>query len=411
MEIKSKSPEELLKERFGRFEKAVELGEPDKVPLAIFTCGDILRKYAKGYELYFNYDKAREVSVKFVTDYPVDILLAALAAEGFIFSLAFSNYPDIAPTIRFWTGPMHDALGDKYTKWPGRELPEDNIFQFIGGEFMRAEEYGKFSDDPITFINEVIFPRACVNLEKIGSPKANAALIRLGFEASRYLKYLVDSAMDLAKVGMPSLPITFAYTPLDFIGDFLRYPTGALIDLRRHPSEVKQACEALVEPIIKVALSLKPTGAKYAFIPLHLNEYLSPKLYNEFYWPTLKKIIVDLYGHGIKSFIFFEGWHDPHIETILELPKGWGIAYFEKTDVRKAKKILSGHTCIMGGIPPSLLLEATPDKIDEYIKNLLSEMKPGGGFILSPGVADIPRDVPHVNLKALIEAVEKYGGY
>ncbi|MEM3478622.1 MAG: uroporphyrinogen decarboxylase family protein [Candidatus Bathyarchaeia archaeon] len=64
-----------------------------------------------------------------------------------------------------------------------------------------------------------------------------------------------------------------------------------------------------------------------------------------------------------------------------------------------------------GGIPPSLLLEATPDKIKEYVKSLLGEMKPNGGFILSPGVADIPRAVPPENLRALIEAVEEYGRY
>lgn len=406
-----KAPEHLLKERMERVEKTIRLEEPDKVPLIIFTCGDILRKYATGYELYFNYDKAREASIRFVTDYPTDVFLAALAAEGFIFALAFSDYPDIAPSIRFWTGPMHDTLGDKYTKWPGRELPEDSIFQFIGGQFMNVNEYDKFSENPVAFVNEVILPRACVNLEKPCSSRANASLIRLGFEASRYLKFLGDSAADLARVGIPSLPLTFAYAPLDFIGDFLRYPTGALLDVRRHPDKVKQACEALVEPIIKVALSLKPAGAKYAFIPLHLNEYLSPKLYNEFYWPTLKKVIVSLHEQGIKSLVFFEGWHDAHLETILELPKGWGVAYFEKTDVKKAKKILGGHTCIMGGIPPSLLLEATPDKIKEYVNGLLSEMKPGGGFILSPGVADIPRAVPRENLVALIEAVEEYGRY
>ncbi|MEM2341453.1 MAG: uroporphyrinogen decarboxylase family protein [Candidatus Bathyarchaeia archaeon] len=406
-----KASEELLKERMERVERAIGLGEPDKVPLIIFTCGDILRKYTTGYELYFNYDKAREVSTRFAKEYPTDIFLAALAAEGFIFALAFSDYPDIAPSVRFWTGPMHDTLGDKYTKWPGRELPESNIFQFIGGQFMDVKEYSKFSEDPVGFVNEFILPRACVNLEKYGSPRANAALVRLGFEASKYLRFLTDSAMDLAGVGIPSLPLTFAYAPLDFIGDFLRYPTGTLLDVRRHPDEVKRACEALVEPIIKVALSLKPAGAKYAFIPLHLNEYLSPKLYNEFYWPTLKKVIVTLYEQGIRSLVFFEGWHDPYLETILELPKGWGIAYFEKTDVRKAKRVLGGHTCIMGGVPPSLLLEATPDKIKEHVRELLSEMKPGGGFIISPGVADIPKDTPSENLRALIEAVEEYGRY
>lgn len=409
--VKRKSFEDLLKERMQRIEKAIELKEPDRVPLMIFTCGDLLRKYATGYDLYFNYDKAREAAVKFVTEFPVDSFLEATAAEGFIFALAFSDYPDIAPAIRFWTGPMHDVIGDKYTKWPGRELPQDSILQFIGGQFMKVEEYDKLIEDPVKFINEIILPRACVNLDKPASSKANAALIKLGIEATKYLKFLGDLAMNLAKVGIPSLPLTFAYAPLDFIGDFLRYPSGALLDVHRYPDKVKKACEALVEPILKVGLSLKPAGAKYAFIPLHLNEYLSPKLYNEFYWPTLRKIITELYNQGIKSLVFFEGWHDYHLETILELPKGWGIAYFEKTDVRKAKKILEGHTCIMGGVPISLLLQETPNKVKEYVKELLEDVKNGGGFILAPGVADIPREGPSENLKALIEAVKNYGEY
>ncbi|MEM2320514.1 MAG: uroporphyrinogen decarboxylase family protein [Candidatus Bathyarchaeia archaeon] len=409
-EVKPKSPEELVRERRERIEKAIELKEPDKVPLALFSSGDVLRKYVTGHELYFNYEKAREAAVKFVTNYQVDMFSPILGAEGFIFALAFAEYPDIAPAVRVWTGPMHDILKDKFAKWPGRELPEDSILQFIGGQFMDAKEYANLPEDPITFINEVILPRSCINLEKIGSPKANAALVKLGAEAARARNFLVNLAMDLARVGVPSLPLTYAYAPLDCIGDFLRTPTGILIDIRRHPDDVKRACEALVEPIIKVAFALKSAGAKYASIPLHLNEYLSPKLYNEFYWSTLKKIIVALYEQGIKSLVFFEGWHDAHLETILDLPKGWGIARFEKTDVRKAKRVLAGHTCIMGGVPSSLLLGATPSKISEYIKTLLKEMKLEGGFILANDV-DIPKNVPPENLKALIEAVEKEGRY
>ena len=99
------------------------------------------------------------------------------------------------------------------------------------------------------------------------------------------------------------------------------------------------------------------------------------------------------------------------MDTILELPEGWGIAYFEKTDVVKAKKVLQGHSCVMGGIPMGLLVGGTPMKIEEYIKNLLEEVKPGGGFILAPGVGTAPSETPVENIHALIEAVEKYGYY
>jgi hypothetical protein len=52
---------------------------------------------------------------------------------------------------------------------------------------------------------------------------------------------------------------------------------------------------------------------------------------------------------------------------MLELPKGKTIAYFEKTDLRRAKEVLGGHTCIMGGPPASLLIGGTPTKVWEYI--------------------------------------------
>jgi hypothetical protein len=272
---------------------------------------------------------------------------------------------------------MHDVLGDKYTRWPGRELSEDiGSLQFIGGEYMKPEEYKYLIENPIDFINEKILPRACLNLEKPGSQKTNATLLRLGIEAIKFLGFLQSTAMDLSNIGIPSLNVTFAYAPLDFIGDFLRHPTGVMLDLRRHPDDVKAVTEALVEPIIKVALALKPAGANIAFIP------------------------------------FFEGDYTPFINTIKELPKGWGIAWFEKTDIRKAKEILGGHTCILGGIPISLLISGTLNKIKDYVKKLLEDIKPGGGVILSSNIAlGLTKEVPLENIKTLINTVKRYGKY
>lgn len=306
-------------------------------------------------------------------------------------------------------GTIHDILGDKCTRYPGREIDENCSPQFIGGTFMAPEEYDQLIEDPVKFIAETVLPRICHNLET--PRKAMAAMVRLGLEVEKITSFVQAVGKDLAELGYPSIPFTLGYAPLDLIGDGLRDEMNLLLDLRRYPDKVKRACEALIEPILKVGLALKPFGVKLAFIPLHLNEYLSPKLYKEFYWPYLKEVILRFLDEGIKSFVFFEGRHDAHLETILELPAGWGIAYFEKSDIRKAKKLLKDHTCVMGGVPISLIVSGTPEKIDAYIKELLDEVKPGGGFILAPSVGIAPRETPLENIKALIEAVEKYGKY
>ncbi len=412
IERQRKEPEAVYKERAEIFEDAVNLKTPARTPVALFTCGHFFSKWFKPSVIYFDYGKIKDASLKLIESFPVDFSVMAPAAEGFIFSVAFADAPEIAPTIRFLTGPMHDIVKDKYTRWPGRELPEHLPFQFIGGEYVEPEEYRQLIEGPIDFVNSVVLPRACENLSKPGSALYVKSIARFAFEGSKFTSSLVDINAALAKnYGLPPFPATFAYAPLDFIGDFLRHPTGVMLDIRRHPDLVKQAAEALVEPIVKVGLALKPLGAKYAFIPLHLNEMLPPKLYNEFYWPALKEVILELYKSDIKSFVFFEGDHMPHVDTILELPKGWGIAYFERPkDFIKVYEKLRGHSCVMGGIPVSLLHSGTPKKIDEYVKKLLKATAPNEGLILAPGVAEITPETPDANLKALINAALKYIG-
>ena len=102
--------------------------------------------------------------------------------------------------------------------------------------------------------------------------------------------------------------------------------------------------------------------------------------------------------------------HDVHLETILELPRGKTVSKFEKTDLRKAKEIIGDHSCIVGGPPPSLLMGGTPAKVDEYVKELLEDLKPGGGFIMSNAVS-MPSTAKPENVKALADAVKKYGEY
>jgi len=185
--------------------------------------------------------------------------------------------------VRFVTGPIHDVLADKYGRFPGRELQENAPFQFIGGEYMKVEESDMLIGNPTKFVAEVILPRVCKNLEKPGSTIANEALVKLGIEIHKRATALRNISAEQAKLGSSMRTSSPAYAPLDFIGDFLRDIKNVILDIYLVPDKVKQACEALTPIIAKIGASGKQAGAQYAFIPLHLNEYLSPKLYNEFY--------------------------------------------------------------------------------------------------------------------------------
>jgi uroporphyrinogen-III decarboxylase len=238
------------------------------------------------------------------------------------------------------------------------------------------------------------------------------ALFKWGNESRRSAEANANLSAELRRLGFPSFSGGFSYAPLDFIGDYLRDVKNVLLDTFRVPDKVKQAAVAvgaLILEMNRVAAESAPEGTR-AFIPLHLNEYFSPKHYGEFYWPTLKRVVLDLIDLGFIPYIFYEGYHDAHLETILELPKGKTISKFEKTDLRKAKEVIGDHSCIVGGPPSSLFIGGTPAKVEEYVKDLLEDVKSGGGFMLSPGVS-IPGNARPENVRALLRAVEKHGVY
>ncbi|MDI9472832.1 MAG: uroporphyrinogen decarboxylase family protein [Bacillota bacterium] len=407
----SKTPQELAKERVDRQMACFNLEVPDKVPLWGIG-GDVVPEYSgiTQQEFAYDYPKAIEAIRKYNADFQFDAPSGAISGlDGRVFNVAFSDDDRISPRVTFITGPMHDVLGDKYYKFPGNEVGENASPQFVGASFMDVDEYDDLIADPVDFIANTVLPRACTNL---ATPKqAMETWTQFGIEVERFGNAGKEVGKVFAELGYGSIPLGGAYTPLDIIGDFLRGITNTVLDLRRHPKKVKAAAEALFEPLFKYSMAYKKMGFEWVMIPLHLNEYLSPKLFNEFYWPLLRKMITELYREGIRSRVFFEGHHEPHLETILDLPKGWGVAYFEKTDIVKAKQVLKDNCCVAGGLPISLIVSGTPERIDAYIKELFEQVKPGGGFILSPSIGNAPEGTSLENIRAVIDAVEKYGYY
>ena len=276
---------------------------------------------------------------------------------------------------------------------------------------MKVTEYDDLIADPQRFLAEKLLPRSLRNLENPHSAKGMATMFKWGEEYRKYANAGAKLSADLKRYGFPGFTSGISYAPLDFIGDFLRDIKNVILDCYRVPDKVKQATEAIKELIIemvKISVKGKEPGS-IQFIPLHLNEYLSPKQYKEFYWPTLKEIVEEMIKLGITPEIFYEGKHEAHLETILELPKGKTISKFEKTDLTKAKEIIGDHSCIIGG-PPSSLFLGPVEKIDPYVKELFDDVKDGGGFMLSPGISVPAAGKPEI-VKALMDAAIKYGSY
>ncbi len=412
------NPQELLKERLTRMEKTIRLEQADRTPFGFILGIAGFQAHHAGYsiaDISQDYDKFTEAVVKLCEDFEHDWAFAFPGLANMITHTLVDDYPEVAIATGIITGPIHSILQDKYTKWPGSELDDNAAPQFIGGKFLEIDEYQLLIDDPQKCVHEVILPRAYGILENPSSPKAFGSLVRLGAETTRIGGALGTVGARLREIGYPQAIMGACLNPYDLIADFIRHFDNTITDFHRVPDKIKQAAEAILPYSLRYvdAMTSVPPELQgaydfsnpFVFYPLHLNEFLSPKLYREFYWPTLKELIEADIEVGRIPLIFFEGDHTHHLETILEIPKGKIIAYFERPNWEKVAEVVGGHQCVMGGVPPAMLIGGTPDSVSDHIKKMV-DLFEGRGLILSYSQSSLPAEVKEENLRAVVETIK-----
>ncbi|MCX7912852.1 MAG: hypothetical protein N2506_07855, partial [Dehalococcoidales bacterium] len=185
-----------------------------------------------------------------------------------------------------------------------------------------------------------------------------------------------------------------------------------VMDMYRNPEKIHEAMEMVIPHAIRSAVAAADaSGCPFCFMPLHKGDesFMSPKQFETFYWPSLKRVLLGMIEEGLVPYLFAEGRYGARLEVIKDLPKGSVLWSFEDIDMARAKKVLGGHACIAGNVPASLLYTGTPKQVKEYCKRLIETCAPGGGYILT-GAAGITKCNPD-NLRAMMEAAEEYGKY
>ena len=414
--------EELRKAKIQRMEDAAALKVPDRVPIGIATTYFPAKYAGVTYEdMWYDNKKYIEVGAKFCRDFNWDAVSFHRSFESVPLGLALAGFDaDLAILVAVNSvlggGASHDILGDVYSSNPGRELGKNVESQWvIEKPVMNDDEWDHLIEKPFDFMMETIIPRAYKNLSPKSSLTAVGSLIKFGMEVAKFPTFLMEMAGKLKEEAWLPYYYAVAPNPLDFIGAFYRDFDVLSLDLYRHPEKVKKACEGLA-PVLAVVgkmtgkISLDVTGSRRVFCPIWYNTYLSPEKFKEFHFPHIKLIVNELIEAGFTPLMSFQGRSDHLLEILKELPEGKVIMWFDKTDVVKARDVLGDKYCIAGGVPSSLLIGSTPEKVREHTKQLLDKMKSGGTFIVSSefnGMGDAKVE----NVKAMTETVMKYGNY
>ncbi len=415
----SKSPEELFKEREQRWNDAVALKEPDRVPLAPFV-GFWPARY-KGLsfkEAMFDHERA------------------AAAYKNTVLEFDWDMAPNMLP---MFSGNLFKTAKLKLFRVPGVDLPDNLPFQYVEGEYMKAEEYKEFLSNPADFIIRKYLPRVFGGLGVLETLPEINSLFGLGgiltipmtavspqfIQAMEDLKKAGEALMhwmgvqtsyetEMKSLGYPIQINAIAQSPFDIVSDFVRGMRGAMLDMYRNPEELKHIIE-LVEPYqTEMAIQMAQMyNNPRIFIPLHrgADGFMSNEQFEEFYWPSLKKLLLNLANAGLQPMPFYEGDYTSRLEFLKELPKGKTIAWLDRTDIFMAKEEIGDKMCLKGNIPPSLFIAGTTAQMEEYCKKLIDIVGEGGGFMIDGGVTGIPDEARPENVKVMTEVTKTHGVY
>jgi hypothetical protein len=418
--VKFKNPEaqKLYQARITRFIKALSLEEGDRVPCNL-PVGYFPAYYA-GYDLktvMYDYEKQSAAWLKFMYDF----------GDMDCYGGPFLVLPAKALEI----------LDHKMHKWPGRGLA-DNVpsYQFVEGQYMKADEYDHLIQDPSDFWLRVFMPRQAGvfaplanfmhlnpmiglpidTVPAFSTPEMRAMLKKIWAaddEMNRWKKVAGEASLTALTSGYPGFNGSgFSGAPFDMLTDFLRGTQGIFLDMYRQPDKIHEAMARLVPIMIEQAVkSMENSLSPVLMMPLHKGEkgFMSPKQFETFYWPTFKKVLLGIINEGIVPMPFAEGNYIPRLDVIQDMPKASMLWYFEYMDMAQAKKTVGKKNCIMGNLPISVMVTGTVKEVKEGCRKLIEECAPGGGYILCASASMDQGKIE--NLHAMHDAAREYGKY
>ncbi len=409
---------ELLREREQRFNDIVALRRPDRVPVIPLVVQYFPTRIAgisnrdAGYDHAARFRCLKEATLRFDWDW--------------------------APMTGVLPSGSLEALDATQVRWPGGDLADDAPFQWVEGEYMKADEVDAFLAAPDDFTVRTLFPRIAGRFGVLGElslppvwwlanlyfPLAWApllaspplrdlfrALAAVGDDAAALMAAMGGYMGEMAALGYPTAYVGVVIPPFDCVSDYYRSLRGSTLDMFRQPGKLLAMAEMILPTLVAQAVgAARVTGNPRVFIPMHRGAagFMSDEQYARFYWPTFEALILALIEAGLTPLPLFEGDYTPRLKYLAELPPGKVAAHFDRVDRRAFKEICRDVLCFWGDLPGSLLVTGTPAQVKEEVKKLIAEFAESGTLMID-GANTVPDEARPENVMAVSEAAREYG--
>jgi uroporphyrinogen-III decarboxylase len=370
--------ERLYQKRADRITRAINLEPVDRIPIIYMATA-------------FSPRFMGMTQAEFVTnpDAPVEVTIAAMDRLGDLDGINMMPSP-------FQTVKLSLLWLSKIAR-PGKELPEDELWQVQEAELMTVDDYDFILDKGWNAFLEGYRPKI------LDMQLYEAHIEWIGKDFSDVPKKFRKAGYDIMACGSTTIPFESLCGARSMPKFFL--------DLYRIPDKVKAVMDVMLPNLIKMGIrSAELTGVPRVWVGgwRSASALLAPKIWDTLVFPYFCEVINALSEKGILSVLHWDQDWTRDLSRLLEFPPKKCVLNLDgMTDVRKVKEILGDHIAILGDVPAAMFATGSPDDIYEYVKSLVRDVGPTG-LLLCPG-CDGPINTKPENMEAFVAAGREFG--
>jgi len=370
--------EKRYQERADRITRAINLEPVDRIPIIYMATA-------------FSPRFMGMTQAEFVTnpDAPVEVTIAAMDRLGDLDGV--NMMPSPFQTVKL------SLLWLSKIAMPGRELPEDVLWQVQEAELMTVDDYDFIIDKGWKAFLEGYRP-------KILDMRLYEAHIEwIGKDFSQVPKTFRKAGYDIMACGSTTIPFESLCGARSMPKFFL--------DLYRIPDKVKAVMDVMLPNLIKMGIrAVELTGVSRVWVGgwRSASALLAPKIWDTLVFPYFFEMIKAFSEKEILSVLHWDQDWTRDLSRLLEFPAKKCVLNLDgMTDIRKVKEVLGDHMAILGDVPATLFATGSPDDIYAYVKSLVRDVGPTG-LLLCPG-CDGPINTKPENMEAFVAAGREFG--
>ncbi len=402
--------------RWQRILDCVALKQPDRMPVVLYSMFWLARYGGLSYrELMHDYDRNLEVCQRALLDFDPDV-----------------TGPLVMTTAM---GRALEALEFKQVQWPGHGVGDNQPYQYLDREYMKADEYDAFTFDPTGYYLKTYLPRVAgvfegfdqlpsfpglhyfrliAGVRPFARPEVRASferIVKAAEEAERFVQAHMTFVRYAENHGYPLINGSTSAAPYDVIADYFRGATGMMKDMYRHKDRLHELLDKATRFLLAQTIaSAKAAGHPIVFIPIHWapDAFMSEKQFREFWWPSFRQMMIGMIDAGLIPMPLWESDCTKRLEIIADVPKGKCIYWFERTDMVRAFEVLGDTVALRGNLSPSMMTTGTPADVDAAVRHLVDKVWNRGGSLILDTAFGIPDETPVDNVRAMFGAARKY---